>query len=33
MKCNNGQIEKFGDSYAKVNPYVWKRLKEDEEEK
>jgi hypothetical protein len=32
MKCKNGQIVTAGDCYAKVDPQVWKRLKEEEEE-
>jgi hypothetical protein len=32
MKCKNGHIETAGDSYGKVNPQVWKRHKEEEEE-
>jgi hypothetical protein len=29
-KCKNGQIEIGGGSYAKVDPQVWKRHKEEE---
>jgi hypothetical protein len=31
MKCKNGQIEAFGDSYAKVDPKLQKQHKEEEE--
>jgi hypothetical protein len=32
MKCRNGQIQAAGDFYAKVDPRVWKQLKEEKEE-
>jgi hypothetical protein len=31
MKCKNRQLEAAGDSYAEVNPQVWKQHKEEEE--
>jgi hypothetical protein len=31
MKCKNGQIGTVGDSYANVNPQVWKWRKQEEE--
>jgi hypothetical protein len=32
MKSKTGQIQTVGDYYAKVDPHVWKQLKEEEEE-
>jgi hypothetical protein len=31
MKRKNGQIETVGDSYAKVDPQIWKRLEGEED--
>jgi hypothetical protein len=32
MKYKNGHIETVGDSYAKIDPQMWKQHKEREEE-
>jgi hypothetical protein len=32
MKCKKGQKTTFGDSYTKVDPQLWKLLKEETED-